>query len=59
MNLQNYQWSQELTDMLKFASCMQTCCILYDFGVLVSRVLCDHRKPSKFFITVDWEEADF
>lgn len=59
MNLQNSHWSQELTDVLKFPSCMQTCCILYDFGVLVSRVICDHRQPWKFFITVDWEEADF
>lgn len=45
--------------MVKFLSCMQTCCILHDFGVLVSGVTCNHRKPWKFFITVDCEEADF
>lgn len=46
-------------DVVKLPVCVQTCCILYHFGVLVYTVMGDQRKPWKFFITVDWEEDDF
>lgn len=49
-NLKIHHQSQELADMPKFPIFVPTCCIVFNFGVLVSRVMCGHRKPWKFLL---------